>query len=138
MTSFLNKKGPQTSDGQAAHDATAAAPESQMPAQSSRRPRQPSKPDIPMPIALSFQVEGAQSEPTTGFIAALSLVGVDIETFEAPPIGSLLVMRAALDPNADPLTIRGRVQWVNGSRVGIQFAALGAHDTHVILGAMRR
>jgi hypothetical protein len=98
----------------------------------------PSKPEIAMPIALSFQVEGAGTEPTTGFIAGLSLAGVDIETFEAPPIGAALIMRAALDPDGDPLTIRGRVQWVNGSRVGIQFAALGAQDTHVILGAMRR
>src|SRR5262249_38358215 len=103
MTSSLKGKDPNASGGRASDDATAAGPESQMQAQSSRRPRQPSKPDIPMPVAVSFNVEGETTEPATGFIARLSIAGVDIETFEAaPPIGSLLVMRARLDPNAAP------------------------------------
>lgn len=139
MSSSSKGKDPNASGGYASHDANAAGPESQMPVQSSRRPRMPSKPDIPMPVAVSFHVEGTNAEPATGFIARLSLAGVDIETFEAsPPIGAHLILRTTLDPNAGPMTIRGRVQWVKDSRIGIQFATLGVGETHVILGAMAK
>jgi hypothetical protein len=101
--------------------------------------RQPysSKLEIPVPVSVLFTVEG-EREPVRGWIARLSLAGVDIETMHAPPMGTLLVFRAALDPESpEVLEFTGRVRWVSGTRVGIQFAELGAKETHSIVEAMR-
>jgi hypothetical protein len=100
--------------------------------------RQPysSKLEIPVPVRVVFRVEG-EGEPVHGWVARLSLAGVDIETFHAPPIGSLIVFHAALDPESEVLGFTGRVRWVSGTRVGIQFAELGAKETHAIVEAMR-
>jgi hypothetical protein len=101
--------------------------------------RQPysSKPEIPVPVSVSFQVEG-QAGPTAGWIARLSVAGVDIETMNVAPIGSKIVFQAALDPaSAEVLTFRGLVRWASGTRMGIQFSELGAKETHTIIEAMR-
>ena len=101
------------------------------------RQRLASKPEIPMPVEVSLEVEG-QQEPVTGWIANLSLVGVDIDTVGAPPVGSRVSFFTALDPtSAEILGFAGRVQWVAGARVGIQFTELGAKETHAIMEAMR-
>ena len=102
------------------------------------RPRIASKPDIPMPVQVSLEVEG-EAEPVTGWISHLSLVGVDIDTVGAPPIGRRVSFFAALDPSSpEILGFAGRVQWVKGMRVGVQFTELGAKETHAIMEAMRR
>lgn len=101
------------------------------------RERLSSKPEIPMPVEVSLEVEG-QPEPVMGWISRLSLVGVDIATVGAPPIGSRVSFFAALDPtSSEILGFAGRVQWVAGARVGIQFTELGAKETHAIMEAMR-
>jgi hypothetical protein len=102
------------------------------------RPRIASKPDIPMPVQVSLEVEG-EAEPVTGWIARLSLVGVDIDTVGAPPVGRRVSFFAALDPtSSEILGFAGRIQWVTGTRVGVQFTQLGAKETHAIMEAMRR
>jgi hypothetical protein len=102
------------------------------------RQRVSSKPEVRMPLHVSLEVEGA-SEPVTGWIARLSLVGVDVETLQAPAVGSRVVFYAALDPNsAEVLGFAGRVQWVAGARVGVQFTEIGAKETHAIMQAMRQ
>lgn len=101
--------------------------------------RQPysSKLEIPVPVSVSFEIEG-ESEPATGWIARLSLAGVDIESLHIPPIGSKIVFHAALDPaSSEVLTYTGRVRWVAGAKIGIQFAELGAKETHSVVEAMR-
>jgi hypothetical protein len=101
--------------------------------------RQPysSKLEIPVPICISFEAEG-MPQPVTGWIARLSLAGVDIEALEAPAIGSKIQFHAALDPDAgEVLTFSGTVRWVTGGRVGVQFLELGARETRAILEAMR-
>jgi hypothetical protein len=101
------------------------------------RQRLSSKPEVAMPIEVSLEVEG-EPEPVTGWISRLSLVGVDIDTFRAPPVGSRVSFFAALDPSsAEILGFAGRVQWVAGARVGIQFTELGAKETHAVMEAMR-
>jgi hypothetical protein len=102
------------------------------------RERYASKPEIPMPIRVSLEVEG-EPEAITAWIARLSLVGVDVETLQAPPVGSRVLFYAALDPKSDEvLAFPGRVQWVIAGRVGIQFAQLGAKETHAIMQGMRK
>jgi hypothetical protein len=102
------------------------------------RQRYQSKPEIPTPVRVSLEVEG-ESEPVTGWISHLSLVGVDIETLQAPTVGSRVAFYAALDPqSSEVLGFAGRVQWVAGARVGVQFTALGAKETHAIMQAMRQ
>jgi hypothetical protein len=101
------------------------------------RQRYPSKPDIPMPVRVSLEVEG-EPAPLTGWIVRLSLVGVDIETLHAPAVGSRVLFYAAFDPRSDEVhPFAGRVQWVVGARMGIHFAELGAKETHAIMQAMR-
>jgi hypothetical protein len=101
------------------------------------RKRNASKPEIQAPLRVSFEVEG-DPEAATGWIARLSLVGVDLETLHAPAVGSRIVFYATLDPlSCEILTFQGRVQWVAGARVGVQFTELGAKETHAILQAMR-
>jgi hypothetical protein len=102
------------------------------------RPRIASKPDIPMPVQVSLEVEG-EAEPVIGWIARLSLVGVDIDTVGAPPVGRRVSFFTALDPtSSEILAFAGRIQWVTGTRVGVQFTQLGAKETHAIMEAMRR
>ena len=102
-----------------------------------KRERFPSKHEIPMPVRVSFQV-GDEPELATGWIARLSLAGVDIETLHPSPVGSRIVFHAVLDPaGTEILAFQGRVQWVVGGRVGVQFMELGARETHAILQAMR-
>ena len=102
------------------------------------RERYSSKPEIPVPVQVSFEVEG-EPELATGWIERLSLAGVDIATLHAPAVGRRVVFYAALDPHSsDVSAFSGRVQWVAGGRVGVQFAELGARETHAILHAMRK
>jgi hypothetical protein len=101
------------------------------------RQRYSSKPEIPTPVHVTLQVEG-DPEGVSGWIARLSLVGVDIETLHTPSVGSRVEFYAALDPHSsEVLGFAGRVQWVAGARVGVQFTELGAKETHAIMQAMR-
>ena len=101
------------------------------------RKRSPSKPEMRMPVRLSFEVEG-DPEPKTGWIACLSLAGMDIETLQPVEIGKRLTFFTALDPSSSELLqFAGRVQWAAGVRIGVQFGELGAKETHAILQAMR-
>jgi hypothetical protein len=105
----------------------------------SKTMRQPysSKPEIPVPVRVSFEVEGAAG-PVNGWIARLSVAGADIETFHLVPIGSEIALHAALDPeSSEVLTFKGRVRWAAGTRMGVQFSELGAKETHTIIQAMR-
>jgi hypothetical protein len=102
------------------------------------RERYSSKPEIAAPVHVSFEVEGVP-QASEGWITRLSLAGVDIETLEAPAMGTRIVFYAAFDPGStEVLSFKGRVQWVTHGRVGLQFVELGAKETHAILGAMRR
>lgn len=101
--------------------------------------RQPysSKLEIPVPVPVSFEVEGVPGR-ADGWIARLSVAGVDIDTLHRAPVGSKIVLHAALDPDSSGVqTFTGLVRWVAGSRIGVQFAELGARETHGIIEAMR-
>jgi hypothetical protein len=101
------------------------------------RPRYSSKAEIAAPICVSLEVEG-ESQPATGWIVRMSVAGVDIETLHTPAVGSKVAFHAALDPESPEIhEFTGRVQWVTGARVGIQFAELGAKQTYAIVEATR-
>lgn len=90
-----------------------------------------------MPVHVTLDVEG-EPAPIDGWLARLSLVGVDIDTLDTPAVGNRVSFFAALDPNsAEILRFAGRVQWVADTRVGVQFLGLGAKETHAIVQAMR-
>jgi hypothetical protein len=96
-----------------------------------------------MPVQVSFQI-GDGPDLATGWIARLSLAGVDIvgvddELLRSTSIGTKIAFHAALDPSAEEIyAFEGRIQWVAaGGRVGIQFGQLGARETHAILQAMQ-
>ena len=102
------------------------------------RARYSSKPDVAVPVLVSLEVEG-DPEPTTGWITRLSLAGVDIESLRAPPVGSRIAFYTTLEPDSsEVLAFTGRVRWVAGGRVGVQFTELGAKETYAIVRAMRK
>jgi hypothetical protein len=69
-----------------------------------------------MLVRVPFEVE-SDPEAGTGWIARLSLAGVDIETLQAPPVGSRVVQSAAkscppalLRPASNPQSMRANVE----------------------------
>jgi hypothetical protein len=107
-----------------------------------KRERYPSKIEIPMPVRVSFQIDG-EAELATGWIARMSLagveiVGVDSGALHSSSFGSGVVFHTAFDPDgSEIMTFQGRVQWVDGGRVGVQFTELGVRETRAVLEAMR-
>jgi hypothetical protein len=105
------------------------------------RERYSSKPEIPMPIQVSFQV-GDDPKPATGWIARLSVAGVDIvgvdgESLQKHAVGTPVAFKVTFDPDSsESFALKGKLQWVNEGRVGIQFAELGVRETQAILQAM--
>jgi hypothetical protein len=96
-----------------------------------------SKATIPTPVGVAISVQG-DAQSRHGRIARMSLAGVEIETPHPLEFGSDVAFFAALDPrSSEVLEFKGRVQWAEGSCVGVQFRELGARETHAILQAMR-
>ena len=97
--------------------------------------RRDSKPEIEVPKKASFAVPGA--DRATGWIVRLSMVGVEVESLQAPPIGSEVTCWAELVPGEGEVAMRGRVQWATIARFAVQFGPLGARETHAIVRATR-
>jgi hypothetical protein len=97
-------------------------------------PRRESKPEIPIPKKVSF-AGSHDAIRATGWIVRLSIVGVEIESLQPPPVGSQAVVRGELIAGEGELVLRGRVQWTTAKRFAIQFGPLGARETNAILRA---
>jgi hypothetical protein len=100
-----------------------------------RMARRDSKPEIEVPKKAAFAVD--RGERATGWIVRLSVVGVEIESLQPPPVGGQLVVWAELVAGEGELAMRGRVQWSTTTRFGVQFGPLGARETHAIVRAAR-
>lgn len=99
--------------------------------------RRDSKPEIERPRKASFAV-GADGDRVAGWIVGLSIVGVEMESMQPPPIGSEVVVWAQLLDGEGEVAMRGRVQWSKPGRFAVQFGPLGARDTNIIVRAARR
>ena len=96
--------------------------------------RRESKPEIPIPKKVTF-AGSSGGIPATGWIVRLSIVGVEIESLQPPPVGSVAFVRGELIAGEGDLVLRGRVQWTTAKRFAIQFGPLGARETNAILRA---
>jgi len=99
-------------------------------------PRRDSKPEIEVPKKASFAID--LGDRATGWIVRLSVVGVEVESLQPPPIGGHIVVWAELVAGEGELAIRGRVQWSTATRFGVQFGPLGVRETYAILRAAGR
>jgi hypothetical protein len=97
--------------------------------------RRESKPQIDVPKKASFAPDNGDA--ATGWIVRLSISGLEVESLNPPAVGADVVVRARLLEDQEEMTMRGRVQWASATRFGVQFAPMGARDTHAILRATR-
>jgi hypothetical protein len=97
--------------------------------------RRESKPEIEIPRRASFVVDGG--DPAAAWIVRLSVVGAELESLQPPPAGAEIVVQAEVVEGEGGLSLRGRVQWANAVRFGVQFGPLGARETHAIVRASR-
>jgi len=97
--------------------------------------RRDSKPEIEVPKKASFAVAGG--DRATGWIVRLSVVGVEVESLQAPPVGSEIVFWTELVDGEGEVAMPGRVQWATYARFSVLFGPLGARETHAIVRASR-
>jgi hypothetical protein len=98
--------------------------------------RRESKPEIEVPKKATFAL--TDGERATGWIVRLSVVGIELESLHAPPVGAELVVRAELVTGEGELAMTGRVQWSTATRFGVQFGPLGVKETSAIVRSSRR
>jgi hypothetical protein len=98
--------------------------------------RRESKPEIAVPKLVYFY-DGSVREPRVGWAVRLSMVGVDIESYEGPPPGTDVGIWTELVEGEGMLLFRGRVQWASEHRFGVQFGLLGAREAHTIVRALQ-
>jgi hypothetical protein len=98
-------------------------------------PRRESKPEIEVPRKATFAL--ADGDRATGWIVRLSVVGIELESLHAPPVGADVVVRAELFEGEGELAMSGRVQWSTATRFGVQFGPLGVKETNAIVRSSR-
>ncbi len=87
-------------------------------------------------VDLVFSVLGG----TTSFAgtgADLSVGGMFIATRTKLEAGTPLVIRMRPSLAHDELALQGTVRWSNGVGLGVQFAPMGAKDTHILTEYLR-
>jgi hypothetical protein len=99
--------------------------------------RRDSKPEIDVPKKASF-ARAEVADFATGWIVKLSMVGVEIESLQPPPISGEVVVRTELVDGEGEVVLRGRVQWATATRFAVQFGPLGIRETSAIVRASRR
>jgi hypothetical protein len=73
------------------------------------------------------------NEAATGRCKDISLGGMYVQTPQALPFGTELVVRIALPGQNAPLSIPAVVRWRRmGEGMGLQFGLMGARETHAI------
>ena len=88
-----------------------------------------------MPKKASFAVAGG--DRATGWIVKLSVVGVEVESLQTPPVGSEIVFWAELIDGEGEVAMPGRVQWATFARFSVLFGPLGARETRAVVRATR-
>ena len=96
-----------------------------------------SKPEIAIPRKVVFATSDSE-DAATGWIVRMSVAGAQIESLQAPPTGSEVLLCADLLDGEEPVGLRGRVQWSTPTQFAIQFGALGARETNAIVRASGR
>lgn len=91
----------------------------------------------PVGSSVSFAIKGA-SDAHAGTARDISLGGMFVETASAAAFGAEVVVRVTLPGTSEELSLPGRVRWVDGSGMGIQFGLLGARETFLITEVGRK
>jgi hypothetical protein len=72
-----------------------------------------------------------------GTIRDISVGGVFIETPAIPPIGATISVSFVLPGQSAALALPGVVRWNRTNGFGVQFALLGARETHALVTFIR-
>jgi PilZ domain len=100
-------------------------------------PRRDSKPEIEVPRKAMFAPQG-ELDRATGWVVKLSVVGMEIESLQPPPVTSEVDVWTELVSGEGELALRGRVQWATATRFAVQFGPLGVRETNAIVRSTRR
>lgn len=88
-------------------------------------------PRVPIELPVEFGAKSGERR-AAGRAKDISLGGMFIETDEPVPFATEIVVRLTLPRQRAPLVLPAVVRWVGGAGMGVQFAALGARETHAI------
>jgi len=91
----------------------------------------------PIDAPLTFSLKGT-SEWLDGVGKDIAIGGMSIETAANVPFGAELEISVQLPGDDEIFLMPGRVRWVSGGRIGVQFGLLGVRETHVITEIARR
>jgi hypothetical protein len=81
-------------------------------------------------MAVSCELRGAPAVP--GMARDIGIGGIFIESNEALPFGTEVVVVGRLPGSHIDLRLPGVVRWAKPDGFGVQFGLLGARETHAI------
>jgi hypothetical protein len=88
-------------------------------------------------VEIPVSCERRDGPPVLGTLRDISIGGAFVESAEALPFGTALVIVGRL-PNAKAdLRLPSIVRWAKPDGFGVQFASLGARETHAILTGLK-
>ena len=90
----------------------------------------------PVRLPLEFTAHGCW-DLVRGMATDLSLGGMFIQTRHPAPSGQTVVVRLTLCGSKRAVVLPAVVRWTKHDGMGVQFAALGARQTHVLLEMAR-
>lgn len=85
----------------------------------------------PLDCPLFFSVKG-KAEPREGIAKDVAIGGMFVETAEPPAFNDEVIVRVLLPGAQEEVSLPGRVRWIGGGGMGVQFGLLGAAETHLI------
>ena len=92
-------------------------------------------PRIAVEIAVSC--ERRDGPPILGTARDISIGGTFVESTEVLPFGTAVVIVGRLPNTKIDLRLPGVVRWAKPNGFGVQFALLGARETHAILTGLK-
>ena len=75
--------------------------------------------------------------PILGTVRDISVGGAFVESAELLPFGTTVVLVGCLPCAKGDLRLPGIVRWTKADGLGVQFALLGARETHAIVSCLR-
>ena len=85
---------------------------------------------VPIHAPVICRAPGLDALPAT--VADISLGGARLKSDWVPPYGTELILVVMLPGHPQPLELPATVRWTSATNFGVQFAQLGAKETHRI------
>jgi hypothetical protein len=88
-------------------------------------------------VAIAVACERNDGPPILGIVRDISIGGAFVESAELLPFGTAVVLVGCLPNAKGDLRLPGIVRWTKTNGFGVQFALLGARETHAILTCLK-